>query len=288
LRELGRQEKQNKNVKATLEIYQKPKDDNFALAWRIVATADGPESQKWQYFVNAHSGQIMTKINLNPPYIGKGVIIKNNAKSASKSVKITLHHLDDSGYLRGLYADVHNMIHKRAYSPAHDFSYSETNTHFDEVNVYYHLDEYRKNFENHFGNFAKKKWGNSSAITAYVHDQNNPNNAHLILPDTIIVGENMSRKAAVIEHEATHALVHKLDPNSLYSNHKEEGAINEGLQTFLLPPMKTILIYRAGEEMWLILTMAITPIFQEMKDIFIFPTLMKAVISLLQYCGLFV
>jgi Zn-dependent metalloprotease len=232
LNDLGKEDGHNEHVKGTLGVYRIPNDDNFVLAWRITAAAHGPDSQKWQYFVNARSGRMITRVNLNPPYIGKGNIIKNSADSASKPVKITLHRLDKSGYLRGLYADVHNMIHKRAYSPAHNFSYREINPHFDEVNVYYYLDEYRENFENHLGNFSKEKWANNYALIAYVHDQNNPNNAHLILPDTIIIGENMSRKAAVIEHEATHALVHKLDPNSLYSNHKEEGAINEGLADF--------------------------------------------------------
>ncbi len=235
--DLDRQNGQAEKLQAVPGIYRKPKDGNFTLVWRIIVPANGPVSRKWLYFINAYSGKIITKINLNPPYFGKdnnngeGNIIKNRPKLAPNPVKITLHHLDKSGYLRGLYADVYNMSHKRAYSSIHDFKYNKSSTHFDEVNVYYHLDNFRTNFENKIG-FAGKKLGRSYAITAYVHDKNKSNNAKFIPPDTLLIGENMGEKAEVIEHEATHALIHKIDPNPIYSNHKEEGAINEGLADF--------------------------------------------------------
>lgn len=93
-----------------------------------------------------------------------------------------LMRVNTSGYIQGTYADIQNSVTSRAYSSIFDFRYDPSNTHFDEANLYYHID----NFRTGFWNMLDDVFGAFAQITAHAHHNydayNNyaPNNAYYL------------------------------------------------------------------------------------------------------------
>lgn len=149
--------------------------------------------------------------------------------------------MDGSGYLRGTYANVVNDEAGRAHSSSHSFQYGTSNTHFDEVNLYYHIDTFRNNFiegledGSHALGFTQ--------ITAHAHS------THYVYGDVnawfsridreLYFGNassdpfinNFAREDKVVYHEYSHAVIY--DQNSgIESVAEEEGAISEGVPDY--------------------------------------------------------
>lgn len=227
--------KKEQEIETLLMIYRRSEYNTFALAWRVLVPAVAPVPGTWQYFVDAGNGQILSKLDLDPSVTGDGDIIEDTPELTPTPVTSNLYRLDGSGYLRGTYANVHNAIDNRAFSSVNSFQYATGNTHFDEVNVYYHIDTFRHNYLNVIG-FAGKNIGSDQDLEAWVHDQERPNAAHYDPGAHEVafgINTDFARRDVVIYHEFIHAAAdvengsHYLDPNET-----EEGAIGEGISDY--------------------------------------------------------
>jgi hypothetical protein len=144
-----------------------------------------------------------------------------------------LHGLDGNGYLNGTYVDVFNSGGPRAYSESGRFLYAPSNPHFDEVSLYYHIE----NFRNDFIQPLARKAGTHlfDKIKTYAHNNKICNghdnacdvNGSLYFSDIHPFAE-MSK---IIYHEYSHIVIHDILPG-IQSSSNEEGAINEGLPDF--------------------------------------------------------
>lgn len=220
-----------KDPQTTLMIYREPEEEAFRLAWRIVI--EEPENS-WRYFVDANNGQVLEELELSTSITGDGDIIEETTCTTPNPVNRNLHRLDGSGYLSGTYANVKNDEISRAYSSINSFQYSQENTHFDEVNVYRHIDIYRATYADDLG--FSRNIGSDQDLEALVHYQANPNGAgYYPSNEQVRFGDQVdfARQDEVIYHEFVHAMAdaengsHYLDPNNT-----EEGAIGEGIADY--------------------------------------------------------
>jgi hypothetical protein len=144
-----------------------------------------------------------------------------------------LHGLDGKGYLNGSYVDVYNAGGPRAYSESGRFLYTPSSPHFDEVSLYYHIE----NFRNDFIEPLAREAGTHlfGKIKAYAHnnkichggDNACDVNGSLYFSDIHPFAE-MSK---IVYHEYSHLVIHDILPG-IQSSPDEEGAINEGLADF--------------------------------------------------------
>ncbi len=214
-------------AKSELVIY--PVNDQFFLAWKLRLPTLEPAGD-WLFFVHAGNGIVLRKQNELMDVTGSGKAYPKHPNNSSVS-NVSLYRLDGTGYLRGTYVNVLNAVDSRAYSSSHSFEYSTSNTHFDEANMYYHVDRYRASYINDFG------YDGFGQITANVHYNTwlGPNNAwYSSSTGQIYFGDgtpsqgyyDFAREDKVIYHEYTHAMADEIAGISSPSN--EEGAISEG------------------------------------------------------------
>ena len=214
------------DTSSTLIIY--PKDDVFYLTWKLLIPAEVPYGD-WIYYVDASNGNILLKLNDIRDVTGFGNVYPTHP-GLSYVTNVSLPRLDGTGYLRGSYANVLNNVTGRAYSANNTFNYSSDDTHFDEVNVYYHIDRYR-------GNFLGGLGFNSGQITATVHVNYSPGpNNSWFSPYTgqLYFGDgtpsqgfyDFAKEDKIIYHEYTHSMSYSIA--HLYYDYTESGAIEEG------------------------------------------------------------
>lgn len=238
LADLGAQVKLKREAESTLMVYRAPENKNFTLAWKIQLRTGAPAAGLWQFFVDAGNGQVLSKLNMATTITGDGDIIEDNPDDTPTAVNKNFPRLDGSGYLRGTYANVHNDEASRAFSSNNSFQYSTTNTHFDESNVYYHIDTFRNAYLNTIG-FAGKDIGSDQDLEAHVHDQEVPNNARYIPGsgnEEVRFGDavGFAKADKIIYHEFTHAMADAENGSYYFDpNPSEEGAIGEGLSDYL-------------------------------------------------------
>lgn len=126
--------------------------------------------------------------------------------------------------LSGAFARIVNADAPGAASAAHAFLYPPSDTHFDEVMVYYHLNRMHDRFAE-LGYHLR-----DDPITATVHEGENYDNAYFSpVTDQLAFGDgdrlnDLARDDSVIGHEYTHAAVVRVA--KLYGY--EAGAMNEG------------------------------------------------------------
>lgn len=236
-----------------LVIY--PENGRFHLAWKQVLYSKNDMINRL-YFVDAQSGKILYKLNLLTDITGDGDVFPKNPDLSSVTNK-SLYRLNGSGYLRGTYAYIVNDAAPEAYSAINSFQYSPTNTHFDEVNLYYHIDDFRHNY------IAFIEDGSISfeQITAHAHtpledldgdgdkDPNawfDPGNQEIYFNGAYDPhGTNDFAKAdKVIYHEYGHAVIYDVTSlifgtPTIQSSFDEEGAISEGLPDYWAAPIQT-------------------------------------------------
>lgn len=119
-----------------LVIYMSPL--RYMLAYRVVVSATKPLGS-WLYIIDAKSGEIMRAINLSRFAVGR-VYLTNPREDPSLS-DVTLENLHDDTQLTGSYARVENEDCDEAFSSRGEFLYEPSDSHFDEVMAYYHVDE---------------------------------------------------------------------------------------------------------------------------------------------------
>ena len=228
--DLGGQTALKEDPETELMIVRDPETDAFVLAWSVMISEKGLH---WQYFIDAANGQVLKKLELATSITGDGDIITETSCTTPNPANRDLFRLDGSGYLRGTFVNVHNEEANRAFSSVNNFQYDTDNTHFEEVNVYFHVDTYRQNYLNTIG-FAGEYIGSDQDLEAFVHDPTYE--AHYIFSEEAVrFGEppDFALQDEVIYHETTHAAAdaingsHRIDPND-----NEEGAIGEGTSDY--------------------------------------------------------
>lgn len=234
LADLGGQIELNDEIETELMVYPSTEDNSYSLVWNVQISAGEPDMGEWRYFVDARNGQILDKLDMIATVTGDGDIIEEHPDLTPNPVNEDLYRLDGSGYLRGTYANVHNHITSRAYSSINSFQYNINDDHFDEVNVYYHIDTYRAGYLSDLG--FNKNIGSDQDLEAWVHDLERPNEAYYNPNrDQVRFGHNIdyAKEDKIIYHEFIHAVAdvengsHYLDPND-----DEEGAIGEGIADY--------------------------------------------------------
>jgi len=215
-------------IQSELVIYQEDRGESFFPAWRVLIPASAPVGGDWQYFVDAADGSIVEKVNLATAVTGDGDILEDHPDLTPTPMNRDFYRLDGSGYLRGTYANVHNDISSRAFSSVNSFQFGTSNTHFDEANVYWHIDTYRADYLDNLG--FHSDIGSDQDLEAWVHDvTRDPNNAaYYPAQEEVRFGNNreFAKEDKIIYHEFIHAVAHVI--NYLEPSSDEEGALSEG------------------------------------------------------------
>ncbi len=149
----------------------------------------------------------------------------------------SLYRLNGSGYLRGTWAYSVNDATSNAYSSNNSFQYSQGNTHFDEANLYWHIDQFRANFINTLDNGSLTL----GQIEAHAHatipgyGDLNARFCRDCSPKQLDFGDASSSSSyndfakddKVIYHEYSHAVIYHIN-SGIESTNNEEGGISEG------------------------------------------------------------
>ena len=242
LDDLGGNVELSGDVSGRLVVY--PKDEQFHLAWELnvpLAPFGG-----WVYFVDAGSGDVLDRLNELVDVTGTGKVypVYPNYSSSPSAITKSLYRLDGTGYLRGTYANVVNDENARAHSSSHTFSYSTTHTHFDEANLYYHIDKFRSTYINNLAD-ANTPLG-FTQITAHAHSTHPTHgdlNAWFDRSSStrgIYFGDasssssynDFAKEDKVIYHEYGHAVIYYQNSGIRSDNRNEEGSISEGVPDY--------------------------------------------------------
>lgn len=221
---------------AELVIY--PTDKQFRLAWNLVLFSQEPVTG-WSYMVDAHSGEVLYKLNQLTNVTGDGDVYPTHP-GLSSVTNFDLYRLSGNGRLQGTYAYVVNDEVSEAYSSNHSFQYSPSNVHFDEVNLYYHIDNFRHNFiegiddgslgftqikahaHTPFQDFNgdgfpdPNAWFDRNSKELYFNDEYAPQGT-----------ESFAKEDKIVHHEYGHAVIYDIQ-SGIQSTSSEEGAISEG------------------------------------------------------------
>jgi len=117
----------------------------------------------------------------------------------------------------------------------------DTYIHFDEVNVYYHIDKFRHNFINNLGTIGTLKvtanvnvrFGQGGGDVEGTEAWYNPTNNELYFGSGNGAGaNNFARDYKVIYHEYFHAIHDHMNASSIGNGVNEEGFITEGLADY--------------------------------------------------------
>jgi Zn-dependent metalloprotease len=216
-----------------------PQDSLYFLAWelKIPTSRDGEE---WMYIIDASNGAVLSRLSTAINEISPAMLPQSQANIYLRHPYIDTDYTyispindDASGYLQGTYANVVNDETSRAYSSTLDFTYSTGDTHFDEANLFYHIDKFRRDYWNGIGFTA------FTQITAHAHTYFSSPNAEYSLSDNQlrfsdgqgVTGFNsFAREDKVIYHEYTHAVTDYIAHlyNTDYDGYNETFAIHEG------------------------------------------------------------
>ena len=165
----------------------------------------------------------------------------------------SLYRLNGSGYLRGTWAYSVNDATSNAYSSNNSFQYSQGNTHFDEANLYWHIDQFRANFINTLdnGNLTLGQIEAHAHATIPGYGDLNARFCRDCSPKQLDFGDASSSSSyndyakddKVIYHEYSHAVIYHIN-SGIESTINEEGGISEGTPDYFAgayTPSRTII-----------------------------------------------
>lgn len=227
---------QEQELDVTAELVIWPGEGQFHLAWHLILYSKDPLTN-WRYIADARDGSELDRHNRIIHTTGTGNVYPTHPDISSVTTE-NLFRLDGDGTLSGTYVQVVNDVAANAFSSNHNFQYTTASTHFDEVNVYYHVDDFRHNFIGGLGSL------DLDPITAHVHSTHpNPqigdNNAWFDPGDQeIYFGDgtgaccnSFAREDKVIHHEYGHAVIFEIN-DDITSTATEMGAISEGVPDY--------------------------------------------------------
>ncbi|MCL6098536.1 MAG: M36 family metallopeptidase [Bacteroidetes bacterium] len=228
---------QNLRQNQSSELVVFPKDGKYILVYKVITLAGDP-SQDWLTMVDAKTGEIIYSEDVTVHTDGSGYVYPKDPVNSNLTT-VTLPRLAGTGnYLEGTYVRALNEDQTRAYSSNAQFFYTPPsytqfdNTHFDEVNLYYHVDKFATHLANDVG-FT----GLGRAIEATAHVGSNYNNAYYDINGThnLFFGDgdrirfyDFAKKEDIIYHEFQHAISHYIGLQ--YSG--ETAGLHEGFSDY--------------------------------------------------------
>lgn len=144
---------------------------------------------------------------------------------------VTLSNLSGSGLLAGSWVEVFNTDAARANEPTLTYEYSSlvANGHFQEVNVYYHIN-YWQEYMRSLGILNAR----ARVTNCYAHQGEDDNSDYSPSLDRIRYGDggvDDSDDGEIVVHEYGHAIHNDIVPGFVYAG--ESGAISEGFGDYL-------------------------------------------------------
>jgi len=214
------------------EIMIYPTEDEALLVWNVFIRSS--ISETYQIIIDAETEKILDIQDLLPKTTtGTVNYYPIDPINSSLLTNQNAYRLDDTGYLRGEYVNVLTDLTSRAYHKYEVFTYQPSNVHFNEANVYWHVDNIAHNYYN--SNLEHTMDPIDAIIMNVGGGAYDPYDDHIYcgaLTDTLdSPNENpgrvriFSRKDDGIYHEYTHAVVMRIGLNY---NTSEVMARNEG------------------------------------------------------------
>lgn len=154
-----------------------------------------------------------------------------NAGLAGVRDAVSLPNLSGSGLLAGSWVEVFNTDAPRANEPTLVYDYAPTilNGHFQEVNVYYHIN-YWQDYMQSLGILNAR----ARVTNCYAHQGEDDNSDYSPSQDRIRYGDggvDDSDDGEIVVHEYGHAIHNDIVPGFVYAG--ESGAISEGFGDYL-------------------------------------------------------
>ncbi len=217
----------------------------FTPAWRVTVPALQPLGD-WTVLVDARNGENLSTCNHLKCASGHGRVFgpdpvrtsgntrledrqdADHADLTRELLDVTLHNLDSSGYIRGLYADAQSSK-GRAHSSSRMFRYTRANDHFEEVNFYYHVDQ----LQAYFAELGVMN-ANRRRQVADVHGTSVDNSYYSPSTKKITFGDggvDDAEDGDIILHEYGHAIHDNQVPG--WGQSHESGAMGEGFGDWL-------------------------------------------------------
>jgi len=246
-----------KRSTSSLVVY--PMQGQYKLTWQVHLSNE--ESYlNYHYFVDAQTGKILEKYSLITSVTNNSLLTKLNVDEVHKEktpgnfVGIVtgtgdvypahpgissigtknLYGLNGNGKLDGTYVRAKNNEYPEAFSAIHTFQYAPSDPHFDEVSLYYHVDNFRRNYIENLDS------GDNlfPFIEAYAHHNDICQGGAFgacfdRVTDDIYFGDgfDFAKEDKVIYHEYSHRVVGDIE-NEIRFGDNEEGAISEGLPDY--------------------------------------------------------
>ncbi|TCP59362.1 Zn-dependent metalloprotease [Tumebacillus sp. BK434] len=222
-------------------------EGNSAVPAYKVTAVDADSLTTWETFVDAETGNVLKNKDLNQKVDGTGkVFLPNPIQSAGTKTgfadnndadstaltnqlkTVTLRGLDGSGNLVGQYV---KTVQKKAtsYSATNTFNYTRSSDHFENVMVYYHIDELQRYIQSiGFTNV------NNRQITVNVNGTTADNSFYSPSTKQLTFGTggvDDAEDAGIIAHEYGHSIQDNQVPG--FGNTLEGGAMGEGFGDYL-------------------------------------------------------
>lgn len=255
----------HKIINNTLMIL--PKNSKYYLVWKITITSVKGD---FVYYINAINGNIIAKYSQLMPLDGIGSGYKRSPYHSGLE-DLVLKNLDNSGYLKGNYAEVlldngNHTVSRGAVSQNRDFTTTDPQDgKIDEVMAYYHVNKASNYFKNtlRYNGFNR----HMDVIAHAQSDEDHPGPYYSAYGDTdgdnlrgeifVFDGDGMevedwmwqlngipheqmslshylrfSREAETFYHEYTHAIIFSIKPQRVYDIESESSGIDEALADY--------------------------------------------------------
>lgn len=224
----------------TAELVVLPEPSPGILAWKVSVPAWQPCGD-WVVMVHAQEGTVLSVTDIRQFATGAAKVFdpnpvvslrttslsdENNGAGAvpqNAYTEVVLEDLDDTGYLRGPYVDT-GLTASRAFSPTLDFRYDRSQDGFEEVMIYYHIQEFRKYLRDGLAFPLDVR-----QVLADAHASEDDNSWYSPLISGIFFGDggvDDGEDAYLVIHEYFHAVIYEIVGEPTYS--AERDAMNEG------------------------------------------------------------
>ncbi|MDM5188437.1 M36 family metallopeptidase [Bacillus sp. DX4.1] len=213
--------------------------------YRVVVHANEPFGA-WETFIDAESGKLIKKVDINRKAEGTGKVFlpnpvvssgsltglkdNNDADSAALNNQlktVTLKGLNGTGFLVGDYVTISSKANTK--STSLQFNYTRSNDSFEDVMSYYHIDTLQRYIQQiGFKNI------NNRSIKVNVNGTKADNSFYSPSTKALTFGTggvDDAEDAGIIAHEYGHSIQDNQVPG--FGNSAEGGAMGEGFGDFL-------------------------------------------------------
>jgi Zn-dependent metalloprotease len=222
--------KRSKVRGSSIKLVVAPIENQFILAYRVWVN-------QWEVIVNAVDGKVERQTERIIKVDGVGNVYPKDPVNSSLTQATIPRLAGDGSRLHGTYAWVINNELGDAISPDRDFRYTpppyteHDGTHFDDVNVYYHIDRFAYTYWRNLG------YDPPFQATAYVgrtlHDPDlafsYPATHEMFFGPGYTLYWDFAKKEDVIYHEYTHLVSGTI---GLEFSYPEEMAMHEGYSDY--------------------------------------------------------